>query len=155
MTAHTVPTLSRLGRLLAHGATVLGLVLGLVGCGTDEDPSSDAGEAPSDATTSEDTAGDADSGDASDVPDVPDDVPADAPTDASGVACGAETCAPGQVCFERCLCCGIDTGNPADVRSEYRCVTPSPGCTDAPVECVAAELGCYAFGEWTCSSPCA
>lgn len=90
------------------------------------------------------------------------DTSVDAPTDAaedsdvteSGVACGGETCAVGEVCFVECLCCGVDTGNPSDHQSSYTCVAP-PSCDGTPAECVANERGCYASGELECMSPCA
>lgn len=94
-----------------------------------------------------------------DVADVAADGDAD-PTDgdagAESIACGAEqSCGPNEVCVIECLCCGIDTGNPDDARSEYRCVSPPADCTDTPMACVERAEGCYAWGDRTCQIPCA
>lgn len=86
-----------------------------------------------------------------------DDAIDDAEDDAGpGTECGSElVCDPGQVCLIECICCGIDTGNPDDAQTDYRCITPDPSCTESPAECVGAELGCFPQGEALCSSPCA
>lgn len=73
----------------------------------------------------------------------------------SGVTCGAETCGADQYCLVNCLCCGIDTGNPADHRTEYSCVDVPEGCADDADTCVADAYGCWVDGERSCLNPCA
>lgn len=72
--------------------------------------------------------------------------------------CGPELmCQQGDVCIIECLCCGADTGNPDDERSEYSCVTPDPTCNASrPVDCVDQQmLGCFPSEDNVCISPCA
>ena len=127
-------------------------------CGS-EDESPDPGDAGT-ADVSGDTPADVD---------IEDAVVADTELSDSGLADGAIedapaarfdcgpglTCAAGEICVIECLCCGVDTGNPADQRSDYRCVAPDPACDDEAMACVEAAVGCYANGERECMSPCA
>lgn len=141
---------------------LLAALLLVTACNDDEpvEPTDDGTDVVADTDEIDADESDADESDAdTDVasPDAgPVDVePSDA-EDASGVDCGPElTCAGGAVCVVECLCCGIDTGNPADARTDYRCVMPDPGCTGTPAECVAESEGCWAESDYSCLSPCA
>lgn len=88
-----------------------------------------------------------DVGDADATPDAPTTTP-----------CGDIACDPGDVCVNRCLCCGVDTGNPDDIESEYLCVTPPEACEGRPSTC-ALELpgygSCSEDSDTMISCPCA
>lgn len=65
-----------------------------------------------------------------------------APSDAGTIRCpDAGTCAPDEVCFIQCLCCGVDGGGPPDSRSE---------CRDIPDGCTAEDIcDCPDYaGDW-------
>ena len=137
------------------------IVLFAVACGSDPTDPADTGtvDVSTDALGFDAVESDAVESDAIDS-DVVLDAPGDTLEDTSdvattGVSCGSNTCAAGEVCWVECKCCGIDTGNPADQRTDYTCVTPPSGCTGTPAECVAAERGCFASGDFECLSPCA
>lgn len=140
----------------------------LVAC-TDEDAASvdtaGADASTPDAVADEPDATDVDDGDAVDADaadagdrdtDGPRDVDLEVLDGGPETPCGPElTCASGEVCVVICLCCGIDTGNPDDLASDYECVAPPRGCDGSTAECVANQEGCYASGDWVCESPCA
>ena len=130
-------------------ATLTAALIVLTGCDDDDTSDDGATDAGGDAVTmSEDATADGADGETTADTDL-----ADTPTP---TPCGPELmCDPGDVCVIECLCCGIDTGNPADQRTEYRCETPAPACDASPAECVGEATGCYPSGEFVCERPCA
>ena len=83
--------------------------------------------------------------------------------DTTETPCGPNlTCTSGDVCVAVCLCCGADTGNPADEQTDYQCVTPDPACEGRPSECIDQDAvtptitgdQCYPDGDYTCTSYC-
>lgn len=126
--------------------------IALVGCPDETPAPTDSGPDVADVPDGDATSDDVVDVDAADADAGPRDAAADPTT---GVACGSETCAVGQYCLVNCLCCGIDTGNPADQRTEYLCVDVPDDCSGDADTCVADEYGCWIDSEMTCSSPCA
>lgn len=142
----------------------------LSACGSDPEPTASDTAAATDATdTDADVAPDADGDVAPDAPsDTPvlvdvgdDDVLPDAiePEDAGEPhSCGGLTCAAAEVCIVRCLCCGIDTGNPDDQQTDYECVAPTVDCDGSPSECardMSGNGGCYPSNDLLLECPCA
>jgi hypothetical protein len=138
-------------------------VVVLAGCGSDAESTASVSDSGMDGSV--DTAiADVTSPDAD--PDTPtvvdageDDVLADAVEleDAGEPhSCGGLTCAATEVCTSRCLCCGVDTGNPADQQTAYECVAPPDDCDSTPSECVRDISGngdCYPSDELLVECP--